>query len=240
MRALGSISRELVECMGGQFGLSSESGRGSNFTLYVRAHRAAAPLDIPLIPQRTISPSPVRRASPTLNGTTLPLRVSSSVPLAEKPRVLLVEGNAINVQVLIEQLEKYAYTVYHASHGGEALDLMPRAEAWFDYQPIQKVEALSANLDIAMSNAVRMDMNEESRPSFRGWTELQRIFVLAFELGSTSLATRRDPINSKSEYHFDLDCYLELPRLLPSTLIISLSLLVRHHIGRRRRSSRSC
>ena len=96
-----SITRRLAELMGGETGVSSELGAGSNFWFTARFAPAMAPL-APLYPQQT-----------ALKGQ----------------RVLVVDDNSTNRKVLMGQLLRCGADPISASSADEALSLMRAAHA---------------------------------------------------------------------------------------------------------------
>jgi CheY-like chemotaxis protein len=97
------ISKELTEKQGGEIGVSSLSGEGSTFGFYVKSRR---------VEQRSEmfrSPAHRNRQQELADG---------------RLRVLLVEDNIINQQVLGKQLKKAGCTVNVANHGLEALGVL--------------------------------------------------------------------------------------------------------------------
>jgi len=96
-----TISREIVNCMGGELGVESEEGRGSTFWFAV--------------------PLPVCER-PALAVETL-LTVGSEQPApARALRVLAAEDNAVNQRVLVRLLERLGCRVDLASDGREAVE----------------------------------------------------------------------------------------------------------------------
>ncbi|KAK5553493.1 hypothetical protein LTR46_008468 [Exophiala xenobiotica] len=152
------ISRELTENMGGQIGVTSAPGKGSTFAFYIQARKADPPRD----QTQTLQPSepPIRVPSPFASHemsqiTRLP---SKEHAINTTPaRVLLVEDNIINAQVLMKQLKRAGCTVYIANHGQEALDFLPRTRAWHNYEPLQVVDSPSASLDVDI-DCILMDV----------------------------------------------------------------------------------
>lgn len=97
------ISKELTEKQGGEIGVSSIPGQGSTFGFYVKTRR---------VEHRPKLDVEMRRGSRT-QGPAPPLL-----------RVLLVEDNLINQQVLGKQLKKAGCDVAVANHGLEALKVL--------------------------------------------------------------------------------------------------------------------
>ena len=102
-----SISKQLVEMMGGTIGVRSEQGKGScfyftvNFPVFHESLSSAETLELPA-PQRSTSPGALR--------------------------LLLAEDNPINRRVLLLQLKQLGYNAQPASNGLEALQLLTERE----------------------------------------------------------------------------------------------------------------
>lgn len=97
------ISKELTEKQGGEIGVSSIPGQCSTFGFYVKTRR---------VEHRPKLDVEMRRGSRTQGPAPPPLRV------------LLVEDNLINQQVLGKQLKKAGCEVAVANHGLEALKVL--------------------------------------------------------------------------------------------------------------------
>ncbi|WP_305043961.1 PAS domain S-box protein [Geoalkalibacter sp.] len=104
-----AISRQLVELMGGQIGVESQPGRGSEFWFTARFGRACRPADT-YAPLESVAFGAYRAPS-------------SSLPEV-RPRVLVVEDNRTNQRVALGLLEKLGVTVELATNGIEALKLL--------------------------------------------------------------------------------------------------------------------
>jgi signal transduction histidine kinase/CheY-like chemotaxis protein len=89
-----AISRRLVELMGGRIGVESQSGHGSTFWFTVRLARAA--------------------------GTFKP-EIAASPPALQGVRVLVIDDNATNRQILRTQLETWGLRVDEADRGPSGL-----------------------------------------------------------------------------------------------------------------------
>jgi PAS domain S-box-containing protein len=92
-----AIARELALLMGGEIGVDSEAGRGSDFWF--------------------VLPLPARAAGQAAAPAAL-------APLPPGARLLLVEDNLINQQVALGLLGRLGVEARVAGHGGEALELL--------------------------------------------------------------------------------------------------------------------
>ncbi len=110
-----SISKRLVELMGGQIGVESQLGRGSRFWFTV-------PLGVSSVAQ------PTRDDPPRLDG---PRRGGDGAGL-DGLRLLVVEDNVVNQEVARRILELRGAEVTVAANGQEALDRLIADDAAFD------------------------------------------------------------------------------------------------------------
>ncbi|MDT7834014.1 PAS domain S-box protein [Aquabacterium sp. OR-4] len=107
-----SISRQLVQLMGGQIGVDSQPGQGSCFYLL---------LPLPAAPAATQAGPASQAAEAALRGV----------------RVMLVEDNAVNMVIGVSLLEHWGFVVTQAEDGLQALAALDSAQA--AGQPIQVV-----------------------------------------------------------------------------------------------------
>ncbi|TID20341.1 phosphorelay sensor kinase [Venturia nashicola] len=99
------ICKQLAEKHGGEIGVRSAPGVGSSFVFYILVRRA---------PVGRVLPS---RASSSQDAITVP---TSGAAI----RVLLVEDNLVNQQLLRKQLMRAGCIVHVANHGAEALEML--------------------------------------------------------------------------------------------------------------------
>ncbi|MFY0644822.1 MAG: response regulator [Bacteroidia bacterium] len=107
-----SISKKLVELMGGEIGLSSEKGRGTSFyfTLNVEIPNSASKKTIPLNHRE--------------DGTETPV-VQEPISVKHPLKILLAEDNPFNKLFIDKLFEKFGYTDYlHAENGIEVLEIL--------------------------------------------------------------------------------------------------------------------
>lgn len=103
-----AIARQLVELHGGSLTLRSEPGRGSSFSLSLPVASTA---------QRAAEAEPRRRAAPVEPALVLPTAATG-------PRVLVVDDEAVNLQVVVHQLARRGFNPVAARSGPEALALV--------------------------------------------------------------------------------------------------------------------
>ena len=106
-----TISKRLVELMGGELSVSSQEGQGSTFAFEIPFQRAEAP------------PEP----APTSPRTTQMVTLSLS-----GLRVLAVDDNRVNLMVLEKALQREGATVTLAADGHQALQILRKKIGDFD------------------------------------------------------------------------------------------------------------
>ncbi|KAK6006065.1 hypothetical protein QM012_006475 [Aureobasidium pullulans] len=107
------ISRQLVELMNGQIGVSAELGKGSTFAFFVNAP------PVQQISKVESSSSHQSKADPGIH-----ILSTETLEPCKKTTLLVVEDNILNQRVLKKQLIKHGYEVHVASNGQEALDFL--------------------------------------------------------------------------------------------------------------------
>lgn len=141
-------SKQLAEKHGGEIGVRSTPGVGSSFVFYVLVRRA-----------------PLRRTLP--NRASFPQDEVDLPALGTVIRVLLVEDNLVNQQLLRKQLMRAGCVVHVANHGAEALEML---------------ETLSKKIDVVLMDTQMPVMG--GLECTRGIRELER----------TNGAKKRTPI----------------------------------------------
>ncbi len=131
------IARQLTEMQAGQIGVTSERGKGSTFSFYIKAKRCN-PTDIPLPAPRASSGTLTRQVGST-KALNLAAQQSRSYPTSRestpvreprKVNVLIVEDNLVNQRVLSKQLQNLGWNVSVANHGLEALEALKETVFW--------------------------------------------------------------------------------------------------------------
>ncbi|KAK6340009.1 hypothetical protein TWF730_001786 [Orbilia blumenaviensis] len=134
------ISRELVQLQSGEIGVLSEAGKGCAFCFYVKVTRGEPQgTELPVYARTIVPGNPAKRnpggLPPPLNDTTraiipgtdtgITTPVDSRTPDSrrlEGYKVLVVEDNLVNQNVIRKQLQKLGCQTHVANHGLEALE----------------------------------------------------------------------------------------------------------------------
>jgi PAS domain S-box-containing protein len=102
-----TISKGLVELMGGEIHVVSQKDQGSTFSFSVQCTRCA-PIESPLLESKSDDRSTA--STPKIAPLTGHI-------------ILVVEDNLINQKILVHQLERAGVKCYVANHGQDAIDL---------------------------------------------------------------------------------------------------------------------
>ena len=119
-----AVTRQLVELHGGQILVESEPGRGSTFYFNLPCTEQAPVLDAqrnPLLDREMLSQQLNDAADG--NGNTL-LPTAEQLRENDRFRLLLVDDEPVNRQVLCNQLSLQGYQLVEAESGPEALELL--------------------------------------------------------------------------------------------------------------------
>ena len=120
------IAKQLADMMGGSVELSSEPGRGSTFSFTVR-----------LLAAQGTDAEPARRAN--LRGV----------------RVLIVDDNETNRNILVEQLQSWGMTPAAARDGREALDVLKSAARTHPFEVAVLDMHMPAMSGLALSHTIK-------------------------------------------------------------------------------------
>jgi signal transduction histidine kinase/class 3 adenylate cyclase/ActR/RegA family two-component response regulator len=109
-----AVTKQLVELHGGEISVNSKVGEGSQFTftLPISHSQVASTPEIPVI-------------SDNINLELITSKnLQSQIPHGKEFKVLIVDDEPVNRQVLVNNLSLYDYTLSEASNGQEALELI--------------------------------------------------------------------------------------------------------------------
>ncbi|MBW4519361.1 MAG: response regulator [Scytolyngbya sp. HA4215-MV1] len=112
-----AITKQLVELHGGEISVQSQIGVGSQFTF-----------TLPIVLEQNKSMKPISVLHDSVSPTIMPLasllQVSDSAAGEQQFKILIVDDEPINRQVLINNLSFYNYAITEASNGQEALTVI--------------------------------------------------------------------------------------------------------------------
>ncbi|MBD2579266.1 SpoIIE family protein phosphatase [Oscillatoria sp. FACHB-1406] len=109
-----TIAKQLVELHGGQISVTSELGVGSRFTFTLPVARTAA--------ERTQSIAAIAEMPPYDFSTDIALKQATASSKTYK--VLVVDDEPINLQVIVNHLSLHDYKIIQASNGQEAIAIV--------------------------------------------------------------------------------------------------------------------
>ncbi len=117
-----SISKQLVELHGGQMWVDSVIGEGSTFfATFPKASSMASPISKPHSDKTTSEPSETSSQPHPVQAESAPV---SNTPLPTALRILVVDDEPINQQVIKNHLKGPDYRLTQAMDGEEALELI--------------------------------------------------------------------------------------------------------------------
>jgi len=112
-----AISKKIIELIGGEIGVVSTLGKGSNFWFKITLGKQRVDCD-------KIDPGKIASVEKDTYGKVIP-RYSISEDHSRKARILLVEDNVVNQKVAIRLLdEKLGYQSDLVTNGKEAIELL--------------------------------------------------------------------------------------------------------------------
>lgn len=127
-----TVTKQLVELHGGTISVISEPGEGAHFTFTLpisEEERAAAYDDEPLLATVKQNGLYRREEAPVLAATAPLVQEQVAVDAAvidEKIRILIVDDEPVNLQVLQNHLSLEGYEVVKAANGPQALEILRR------------------------------------------------------------------------------------------------------------------
>lgn len=134
------ICRRIAQLLGGEIDVTSEPGRGSTFRFYIPTQRCDKP---------GTETEVDNGGKPMSNGhASLESKDPAAEPPApEKMRVLLVEDNLVNQQILARLLTKKGCECQVANDGSDAMDKL-RTSRWMDQNSNQVYDCVLMDIEV--------------------------------------------------------------------------------------------
>jgi len=149
-----SLSKRLVQAMGGEIGFTSHEGVGSTFWFTVRAP-LIAPSEPPVI-EKPAAEAPPRTTSEAPTGGTTSQRLPRPstgellIPPYARKRILLVDDEPVNRLLSSRMLERLGVVVEQATDGQMAIEAAGRADYDLIFMDVQMpvIDGIAATLAI--------------------------------------------------------------------------------------------
>lgn len=159
-----AVSKQLVELHGGQISVTSTIGLGSRFTFTL----PIAGENSETLPQITARSNLRSRVSHQLREMPGPFKQTLSIaPESHGFRILIVDDEPVNLQVLVNHLSLHNYAITQATNGKQALELIEKG-----FKPDLIL------LDVMMPRMTGYEVTEKLRAKFPA-TELPIVLLTA-------------------------------------------------------------
>ncbi|MCP4129673.1 MAG: response regulator [bacterium] len=124
-----AIVKQLVELHGGSIQVSSETGKGSSFSFTLPVYSSQAPGE--LLSHLRSPNDPVSKPLQPENRDSgkIPLSYTHDVPAENRAKILIVDDDPVNLQVVENFLAGEAYSLFRAHNGITALKIIKQEQA---------------------------------------------------------------------------------------------------------------
>ncbi len=212
-----AVSRQLVELHGGKITVQSKPGEGStfSFTLPVSGEKIVS-IESDVTKVRDLATAEeIESADPDEAGLLL-ARAEDAVPLVKskfgtadtQTRVLIVDDEPVNLQVLSNLLSLQNFSIQRANNGQEALDLIDRGEK-FDIILLDVMMPKMSGYDVCRRIRERFQPNELPVVLLTAKNQVSDL-VEGFSTGANDYLTK--PV-SKGELSARLQTHLVLSKI---------------------------